>query len=698
VTALLEAALGYAPRTIPLPPRSKAPVVKDWPNWHATPDKIREHWGYNPEGNVGIRTGKGLVVLDIDPRAGGDKQLAALEAQHGKLPATVECVTGGGGRHLYFRGPAGLRSRDLAPGVEIKAEGRQVVAPPSVHPETGRAYQWANGRRLSCRGDIAEMPDWLASAAVKAGSAGRDIAEIVADPPAEGTRHRELLRLVGKLFADGYDTATVGRLARGWNRELSPPLPDAEVERAVADIAAKESAKRPEPIPAHDLRRVTAELLERVRAFLRAYVVLPSDDAAEALSLWVLHSWALEAAEVTPYLIVLSPERRSGKTLLLELLRLLVRKPWHLASASEAAMFRKITNDRPTLLLDEVDAIFGPASTDRTEALRAVLNAGNRRGSSVARCVGKGAEQDVVDFEVFCAKLLAGIDTGRLPDTIRDRGVELRMKRKAAGEEVQRFRRRDVEPLARDLTLVLEAWAATAVDVLRDARPDLPDELNDRTADAWEPLLAIADLAGTGDRARTASLVLAGQADVDETSHGTRLLAKLRELMQSSGSAVTSAALVHSANSDMELPFGGWRNGKGIDARGVARLLKPYGLQPKTVRAADGTTPKGYALDAAVEEAFARYLPLYPSGSATSATSATSASPATHPPQEAWLGHGDVADVADVADVDGYRGTPPPQVRHKARHNGHRPAERTVEDEMLEPATPSLEERFRGPA
>jgi hypothetical protein len=242
MTALLEAALVYAPRTIPLPPRSKAPVIKDWPNWQATSDKIREHWGYNPEGNVGIRTGRGLVVLDIDPRAGGDKQLAALEAQHGKLPATVECVTGGGGRHLYFRGPADLRSRDLAPGVEIKAEGRQVVAPPSVHPETGRAYEWANGRRLSCREDIAEMPAWLASAAGTA-APGRDLAEMFDNPPTEGARHTELLRFVGKLLASGLESGDVLAVARGWNAALSSPLPIAEVERAVRDIAAKEKAK-----------------------------------------------------------------------------------------------------------------------------------------------------------------------------------------------------------------------------------------------------------------------------------------------------------------------------------------------------------------------------------------------------------------------------------------------------------------------
>ena len=360
-------------------------------------------------------------------------------------------------------------------------------------------------------------------------------------------------------------------------------------------------------VSSSDVPSATRTLLETVRRFLTNYVVLPSDEAADALALWVLHTHALEATEVTPYFIVLSPERRSGKTLLLDVLQLLVRSPWHLASASEAAMFRKIQTAKPTLLLDEVDAIFGPSNSERTEALRGVLNAGNRRGAAVARCVGKGSEQQVVDFSVFCPKLLAGIDTGRLPDTIRDRGIELRMKRKAAGETVQRFRRRDVEPKAATIARLLEAWAAPAGPVLSGARPDLPEVLNDRTADAWEPLFAIADLGGWGERARHAAVVLAGQAVGEETSHGTQLLAKVR-LIFAEHDAVQTDEILQAINEDDELPFGGWRHGGGLDARGLSRLLKPYGVKPKTIRFGDKTA-KGYHLDAGLQEAFDRYLP-----------------------------------------------------------------------------------------
>jgi hypothetical protein len=177
----------------------------------------------------------------------------------------------------------------------------------------------------------------------------------------------------------------------------------------------------------------TSALLEQVRAFVRRFVVLPSDAAATALALFVLHTWAIAAAEATAYMVVISAEKGSGKTRVLEVLGYLVREPWHTAGVSEAALFRKIEQDEPCLLLDEVDAIFG-SNSERTEPLRAALNAGNRRGGRITRCVPP--KMELGEFSVFCPKALAGIDSGRLPDTIKDRSVILHMKRRRAGEEV----------------------------------------------------------------------------------------------------------------------------------------------------------------------------------------------------------------------------------------------------------------------
>jgi hypothetical protein len=396
--------------------------------------------------------------------------------------------------------------------------------------------------------------------------------------------------------------------------------------------------------PPHD----TATLLHDVEQFLGRFVVLPSKPAGAALSLFVLHTYAFEAAEQTPYLLLTSPERRSGKTRLLEVLELLVRKPWRVAGASESALFRKLEQDTPTLLLDEIDAIFGRA-TEQTEPLRAVLNAGNRRGACVARVIGKGKEMQVADFGVYSPKVLAGITSNRLSDTLTDRSVGIQMRRRRDDEHVDRFHLRDVEPIAAALCEALEEWAQDALPALEAARPELPTELTDRQADAWEPLFAIADMTG-GDwpsRTRQAARELA-PTDADDAGYGTQLLGALRAAM--TGDHVPTAELLKTINEDDELPFGGWRDGRGLDARTLARMLKPYGVRPKTLSIGD-TRPKGYAL-LDCQDAFSRYL-----------------SVGAQHPQPAQPEQTDTADVADVA-----------QVAHLTGSNGHKPGNALTAD------------------
>ncbi len=349
----------------------------------------------------------------------------------------------------------------------------------------------------------------------------------------------------------------------------------------------------------------TAPLLDQVTRFVARYVVLPGEAERTALSLFVLHTWAFDAAHATPYLVVVSPERRTGKTRLLEVLTVLVREPWHATSPTEAVLFRKIAKDKPTLLLDEIDAIFGSAS-ERTEPVRAILNAGNRAGAKVPRCIGKGSE--LVDFPVFCAKVLAGIDTGRLPDTIIDRAIVIRMKRRHAGEPVDRLRIRKASEQAIDLGLWLEDWAVRHVGALTDAEPELPEALNDRAMDAWEPLAAIADLAGGewSARARKAAVALSGNGNEDDATYGTQLLSAIRATMDGRDK-IPTAELLEAINADEELSFGGWNDGKGINASDLARRLKPYDVRPRKIRDGEATV-RGYRA-ADLRDAFLRYAP-----------------------------------------------------------------------------------------
>ena len=201
---------------------------------------------------------------------------------------------------------------------------------------------------------------------------------------------------------------------------------------------------------------MTRQLLGNVEAFLQRFIVFASDAQVAAVALWLLHTHAIKAAEVTPYLNICSPEKRAGKSRLLELLAALAADAVHVANISEAALFRMLGTS-PTLLIDEVDALFA-SNGERTEALRGIINAGNRRGVSVVRCVG--ANHTPSAFECSRRRCLAGIDTGKLPDTIADRSITLRMKRKVSGESVERLLWVKVKPEAHALRDQIAGWAA----------------------------------------------------------------------------------------------------------------------------------------------------------------------------------------------------------------------------------------------
>jgi hypothetical protein len=375
----------------------------------------------------------------------------------------------------------------------------------------------------------------------------------------------------------------------------------------------------------------TGRMLDDVATFLRRYMVM-SEPQAVAVALWIAHTHALDAFDTSPYLAITSAEMRCGKSHLLELLELLAANAWMVITPSPAVVFRKIDRDRPTLLLDEVDAIFNPKANGNAEDLRALLNAGTRQGTRVPRCVGQS--QQLAEFSVYCPKALAGI--GKLPSTIADRSIPVRLKRKARGETVERFRRRNVDSTAELLYMDLSAWGEHAAPRLADARPALPDELNDRAQDAWEPLLAIADAAG-GDwpaRARTAALELVADAEPEDESAGIRLLADIRSIFdERSVDRLASAVLVDALAGIEEAPWGEWY-GKPITKRAVARFLSSYKIKPKTIRVGD-QTPRGYRREQ-FEDTWARYLP----------ETGVEPQQAQHPHSQAPLSEADVAAVA----------------------------------------------------
>jgi Protein of unknown function (DUF3631) len=187
---------------------------------------------------------------------------------------------------------------------------------------------------------------------------------------------------------------------------------------------------------------------------------------------------------------LLAPEAKWQNTVA-GVLELLVRDPLPTANISDAALFRVIDDRRPTLLIDEVDAIFGKKS--QRDELRGIINAGYRRGATTHR-MGGANNTTLQTFSVYCPKAFAGIGDC-LPDTILDRAIPIRLERQTRDSQAERFRHRDVAPEGQGLRDQLADWLERQHDYLAASRPELPDELDDRAQDVWEPLLAVADLA-----------------------------------------------------------------------------------------------------------------------------------------------------------------------------------------------------------
>lgn len=346
-------------------------------------------------------------------------------------------------------------------------------------------------------------------------------------------------------------------------------------------------------------------LLGEVVRFLRTYVVMtPAQLVATAL--WVVHTHAVMTAEQTPYLIITSPEKQCGKTRLMETIQLIVAKPWLTVTPSEAVVYRYIDRIAPTLLLDEVDAIFNPRSADKHEGLRAIINAGNRRGAKVPRAIGTSV--DIAEFSVYSAKALAGI--GSLPDTVADRGLPIRLQRRATTERVKRMRRREAEPVGKTLQAQLAAWAKANAKALERARPVAPSGLSDRMQDATEPLLAIAQRMGEPwpALAREALVeVCTGERADDVGSMRLRLLADIKAVfLASERRAITTERLIAGLVAIEESPWGHYY-GREFEPRDMAALLKHYGIRSENLKLQDGTVRKGYKR-ASLQDAWERYV------------------------------------------------------------------------------------------
>ncbi|MEU8609369.1 DUF3631 domain-containing protein [Actinoplanes sp. NPDC048791] len=348
-----------------------------------------------------------------------------------------------------------------------------------------------------------------------------------------------------------------------------------------------------------------AAILDRLHTIITRYVILPSPEAIDAVALWTAATHAQPAWAHAPRLVIRAPEKRCGKSRLLDVVEGTCYKPLMTVNASTAAVYRSIgEGEPPTILLDEADTIFGGKQAEANEDLRGLLNAGHQRNRPTIRW--NNVKNQVETIATFAMAALAGI--GQMPDTIEDRAVVVKMRRRTRAEKVAPYRQRRDGPALRALASDLTTWLRGNLVELEAAEPDMP--LEDRAADTWEPLVAVADLAGGNwpERARRAAQALTAEREGDtEFSDRLRLLIDCR-IVFGNLEAIPSTILLERLKTLPEAPWAEYAGG-GLTAMKLGVLLKEYEICSENIRF---TPPLGRVKGfhrAAFTDAWQRYCP-----------------------------------------------------------------------------------------
>lgn len=380
------------------------------------------------------------------------------------------------------------------------------------------------------------------------------------------------------------------------------------LEKVISHVDFAEPAKSPGvPMEFPDISHWPdpvdgAQLFTEIVLLFRKYLVLPPY-AAEAMALWVLFSHTHECWSISPRLALISPEKRCGKTTALSILQKLVPKPLPASNVTSAALFRSVAEWGPTLLIDEADTFL-----TGNEELRGILNSGHNLSQAfVVRTTPP--DYTPARFPTWAPAAIAMI--GHLPDTLTDRSIVINLKRKRPTDDVKRFRidrAGELEALGQKIA----RWVSDNRFKIAGWDGTVPQLLNDRAADNWRPLLAIAHAMGP-EAFQMAQDAAVGLSRIDdEGSVAILLLADIRSLFLMQGKTRLPTEDILAYLHDLESrPWPEYKNNKPLTESQLAGLLKDYGPKPKTRRFDDGSNRKGYALQE-FQDAFERYLPVEP--------------------------------------------------------------------------------------
>jgi len=336
----------------------------------------------------------------------------------------------------------------------------------------------------------------------------------------------------------------------------------------------------PEPV---DGDRIATTLA----AAVKTYAVLP-DTAADATTLWVLHTWLVNNFSISPRLAITSPTKGCGKTTVLRLLNKVVRRPKRAGSISPSALFRVVEMFQPTVLLDETEKYVEHGSD-----LHALLNEGHCKGGTVLRVLGEKFE--LREFAIFGPVAFAR--NGRLPDDLEQRSIIIEMQRRRPDEPLAELRDERCESL-QTIARMCARWAEDHANAMTDCDPDMGTLIN-RDADNWRPLFTIAEMIGADwpERIWEAAVALTPH---DSESTGPMLLGDIKVTFDDKATDRLASTEICEALAAMEgRPWVEWRASKGASPKPLtpnqlARLLKPFAIAPTGTIRVGGRTPKGY--------------------------------------------------------------------------------------------------------
>lgn len=378
---------------------------------------------------------------------------------------------------------------------------------------------------------------------------------------------------------------------------IARQLESAKVPESDADEADIPEAPSALALPAANAQNGSSLMYDLVAAVQR-HMVVP-ESSAILIALWVVFTHLFHLFGIAPYLAVTSPEKRCGKTNLMTFLSRLCHAPYVTSNMSEAAIYRCIEREKPTLLMDEADTFLV-----NNKSMTGILNSGYKRKMGFVERVGKNGVG--VKMNTFCPKAIAMI--GEMQETLKDRSIHIRLERKSPDEKIETVPEQGPDELSLLCSRLLR-WVADNSNAVAQVKPEALGLNNDRAEDNAKPLLAIASIMG-GNWLERAQAAFEAHAEAEDKtlSHGEWLLTDTARAFALSGrTQLLTVELLGYLLKQEEAPWPNFCHGRAMTARDLAGIFKQFGISSIQMHHGNGQVGRGYRKEQ-FTQAFARYV------------------------------------------------------------------------------------------